>query len=105
MPLLARMLASPLHLEIGAGAVEGVPQLLHDRYISTTGSVLVAVGPSTGDEIWQRLEPRLPGATFRAVHEASLSAATELQVALGERGYDAVVAIGGGILWRRRRQS
>ena len=51
MPLLARMLASPLHLEIGAGAVEGVPQLLHDRYISTTGSVLVAVGPSTGDEI------------------------------------------------------
>ncbi|WP_395656134.1 iron-containing alcohol dehydrogenase family protein [Nocardioides sp.] len=90
------MLASPLHLEIGAGAVEGVPQLLHDRYISTTGSVLVAVGPSTGAEIWERLEPALPGATFHAVHEASLAAATELQAALGERGYDAVVAIGGG---------
>jgi glycerol-1-phosphate dehydrogenase [NAD(P)+] len=96
MPLLARMLASPLHLDIRAGAVDDLPRLLQDRYISTTGSVLVAVGPSTGQEIWDRIEPALPGATVRAVHEASLQAATELQAALGERGYDAVVAIGGG---------
>ena len=96
MPLLARMLASPLHLDIRAGAVDDLPRLLQDRYISTTGSVLVAVGPSTGQEIWDRIKPLLPDATVLAVHSASLAAAAELQSALGERGYDAVVAIGGG---------
>ena len=96
MPLLARMLASPLHLDIRAGAVADLPRLLHDRYISTTGSVLVAVGPSTGEEIWKQIEPLLPDATVLSVQTASLEAAAELQAALGERGYDAVVAIGGG---------
>ena len=96
MPLLARMLASPLHLDIRAGAIDDLPRLLQDRYISTTSSVLVAVGPSTGRDIWARIEPPLPGATVHGVHAASLKAATELQSALGERGYDAVVAIGGG---------
>ena len=96
MPLLARMLASPLHLDIRAGAVDDLPQLLQDRYISTTGNVLVAVGPSTGQEIWSRIEPSLPGAVVHRVQEASIKAATDLQSALGQRGYDAVVAIGGG---------
>ena len=96
MPILARMLASPLHLDIRAGAIEDLPQLLQDRYISAAGSVLIAVGPSTGEEIWQRIAPMLPEATVLSVESASLEAAAELQAALGERGYDAVVAIGGG---------
>lgn len=96
MPLLARMLASPLFLDIRAGAVDDLPALLHERYISTTGSVLVAVGPSTGQSIWERIEASLPGATVFAVKDASLASAGELQAVLGERGYDAVVAIGGG---------
>ncbi|MCW2798293.1 iron-containing alcohol dehydrogenase family protein [Nocardioides sp.] len=96
MPLLARMLASPLFLDIRAGAVDDLPRLLQDRHISTTGNVLVAVGPLTGQDIWTRIEPSLPGATMFSVQEGSLAAAAELQAALGERGYDAVVAIGGG---------
>lgn len=96
MPLLARMLASPLFLDIRAGAVDDLPQLLQDRYISTTGQVLVAVGPRTGEDIWRRIEPQLPGATVFKVESASLAVAADLQAALGERGYDAVVAIGGG---------
>jgi glycerol-1-phosphate dehydrogenase [NAD(P)+] len=90
------MLASPLFLDIRAGAVDDLPRLLQDRYISTTGQVLVAVGPRTGREIWKRIEPSLPGATVFSVESASLAVAGELQAALGERGYDAVVAIGGG---------
>ena len=57
MPLLARMLASPLVVDIRAGAVEQLPALLHQSAVSTTGTVLVAVGPSTGEEIWRRIEP------------------------------------------------
>ena len=48
MPVLARMLASPLFVDIRRGAVADLSDLLHERYISSTGSVLVAVGPSQG---------------------------------------------------------
>ena len=96
MPLLARMLASPLFVDIRSGAVDGLSALLHERLISTTGSVLVAVGPSQGKEIWRRIEPSLPEATVFEVADASLASAGELQQALGRRGYDAVVGIGGG---------
>lgn len=96
MPVLARMLASPLSVDVRAGAVEGLSELLHERYISSTGSILVAVGPSQGEEIWSRISASLPNATVHAVSSASLEAAGELQEALGKRGYDAVVGIGGG---------
>jgi glycerol-1-phosphate dehydrogenase [NAD(P)+] len=96
VPVLARMLASPLFVDIRKGAVEGLSALLHERYISSTGTVLVAVGPSQGKEIWRRIEGSLPDATVFEVKDASLASAGELQAVLGERGYDAVVAIGGG---------
>jgi glycerol-1-phosphate dehydrogenase [NAD(P)+] len=96
VPLLARMLASPLSVDIRRGAVENLSSLLHERYISTTGHVLVAVGASQGEEIWRRIEPSLPEATVFTVNDASLASAGALQAALGERGFDAVVGIGGG---------
>lgn len=96
MPLLGRMLASPLFVEIGSGAVEDLSGLLHDRHISTTGSVLIAVGASQGEDIWRRIAPSLPEATVFRVDDASLASAGALQAALGARGYDAVVGIGGG---------
>jgi glycerol-1-phosphate dehydrogenase [NAD(P)+] len=96
VPVLARMLASPLFVDIRSGAVENLAKLLHERYLSSTGNVLVAVGPTQGREIWRRIEASMPNATVFEVTGASLATAGELQAALGERGYDAVVAIGGG---------
>lgn len=97
MPVLARMLASPLFLDIRAGAVENLATLLNERYLSSTGRVLVAVGSSNGVEIWERIKDSLPQATMFSVDGASLSAASRLQEAIGAGGgYDAVVAIGGG---------
>lgn len=96
MPLLARMVATPLHVDIRQGAVEGLPGILQESRISTTGSVLVAVGRSTGREIWEKVSATMPGADVFYVDGASLATAAELQAALGARGYDAVVGIGGG---------
>ncbi|MDQ3615873.1 MAG: iron-containing alcohol dehydrogenase family protein [Actinomycetota bacterium] len=96
MPLLARMLPSPLFVDIRSGAVEDLSQLLNERYISANGKVLVAVGVSQGEEIWKRIQPSLPHADIFTVDGATLATAGELQAALGARGYDAVVAIGGG---------
>jgi glycerol-1-phosphate dehydrogenase [NAD(P)+] len=96
VPLLSRMLSSPVFLDIRAGAVDTLDALLHDRFISTTGSVLVAVGPSQGEEIWDRIRGSLPEASVFEVADASLASAGQLQAAAGERGYDAIVGIGGG---------
>ena len=96
MPLLARMLPSPLFVDIRSGAVEDLSQLLNERYISANGTVLVAVGASQGEEIWRRIQPSLPNAEVFTVNDASLASAGALQEALAERGYDALVAIGGG---------
>jgi len=96
MPVLARMLASPLFLDIRSGAVDNLAELLHERTISSLGRVLVAVGPSQGEEIWSRISDSMPEASVFAVPDASLASAGDLQQVLGERGYDAVVAIGGG---------
>ncbi len=96
MPLLARMLASPLFVDIRPGAVADLAGLLHRRNISTNGRVLVAVGRGQGEQIWAPLQAELPEADRFVVGGANLAAAGELQAALGAHGYDAVVAIGGG---------
>ncbi len=97
MPVLTRMLPSPLHVDIRSGSVAGLGDLLLDRFISTEGRVLVAVGPSQGTELWKVLEPSLPRAEVIAVSEASLAEAGRVQEALSAgHGFDAVVGIGGG---------
>ncbi len=97
MPVLTRMLPSPLHVDIRSGSVAGLGDLLLDRFISADGRVLVAVGPSQGVEIWRLLEPSLPQAEVIAISEASLVEAGRMQEALSAgRGFDAVVGIGGG---------
>jgi glycerol-1-phosphate dehydrogenase [NAD(P)+] len=90
------MLTSPLFVDIRRGAVDQLAALLNQRNISADGTVLVALGPGQGEQIWERLQPLLPRAERFVVPDATLDTATGLQAALGERSYDAVVAIGGG---------
>ena len=73
MPLLTRMVGTPLTIDIGPGAVEGLAPLLADRRISRGGHVAVVVGPGLGEEIAATLRPRLR-----------------------QGFYDAVVGVGGG---------
>ncbi|MBA2697583.1 MAG: iron-containing alcohol dehydrogenase family protein [Nocardioidaceae bacterium] len=96
MPLLARMLASPLFVDIRPGAVDDLAELFTERRISANGRVLVAVGPGLGQQIWDRVSGALDQADVFTVAGASLAVAGELQSALHERSYDAVVGIGGG---------
>ena len=59
MPLLTRQVGTPLAIDIGPGAVEGLGPLLADRRISSGGHVAVVVGPGLGEEIAATLRPRL----------------------------------------------
>lgn len=96
MPILTRMLPSPLVVEVRRGAVADVAQALRDRHVSGSGAVVVAVGPSQGAAIWESIRDTLPHAVPFEVRDASLATAAELQEAMAGRGYDAVVGIGGG---------
>lgn len=96
MPLLARMLVSPLFIEIRRGAVSRLHEILTERRISAGGRVMVAVGRGQGQQIWERVRPGLPDASVFTVPDASLKSAGDLQQALSDGTYDAVVGIGGG---------
>ncbi|MGH8968519.1 MAG: iron-containing alcohol dehydrogenase family protein [Actinomycetes bacterium] len=96
MPLLARMLLSPLFIDIRAGAVSGLGDLLADRRISADGHVAVAVGPGQGETLVDAIRPTLANADVFTVRGGSLESANALQTELRNKHYDALVGIGGG---------
>ncbi len=96
MPLLARMVACPLTVEVGSGAVATLASLLSDRRISSHGDVAVVVGPGQGEQIVAVVRPALENAGIYSVGGGTLQAALELANALRSESYDAVVGIGGG---------
>ena len=67
MPLLTRMVGTPLTIDIGPGAVTGLAPLLADRRISSGGHVAVVVGPGLGEEIAALLRPQLANAEIWTV--------------------------------------
>ena len=91
------MLAAPMAVEIGPGAVAGLGELLADRRISSGGHVAVAVGPGYGDEIAAVVEPAIENCDIVRVEEGgTLNSALDLADRLRKQFYDAVVGIGGG---------
>jgi glycerol-1-phosphate dehydrogenase [NAD(P)+] len=96
MPLLARMVACPLAVDVRSGAVAGLAGLLSDQRISAHGQVAVVVGPGQGERVVQAVRPALANAEVYPVEGGTLGAAVELAGALRTGSFDAVVGIGGG---------
>jgi glycerol-1-phosphate dehydrogenase [NAD(P)+] len=96
VPLLTRMIGTPLAVDIGSGAVAALAPLLADRRISSGGHVTVAVGPGQGEQIAAILRPQLENADIWMVENGTVEAAMELAKRLRQGFHDAVVAIGGG---------
>jgi glycerol-1-phosphate dehydrogenase [NAD(P)+] len=96
MPVLARMLASPLTLEVRSGAIAALPELLADRRISAGGHVAIAVGPGQAEQVLLSLNGALTNGRVHRVQGGTVEAARELADALSAGSYDAVVGIGGG---------
>jgi glycerol-1-phosphate dehydrogenase [NAD(P)+] len=96
VPLLTRQVGTPLAIDIGPGAVEGLRPLLADRRISSGGDVAVVVGPGLGEEIAATLRPSLENGEIWDVAGGSVQAGAGLAARLRAGFYDAVVGIGGG---------
>jgi glycerol-1-phosphate dehydrogenase [NAD(P)+] len=99
VPLLTRMVGTPLTIDIGPGAVAQLAPLLADRRISSGGHVAVVVGPGLGEEIAAALRPQLANAELwplTAEPGGGIEAASGLARRLRQGFYDAIVGIGGG---------
>ncbi|MET8833979.1 iron-containing alcohol dehydrogenase family protein [Micromonospora sp. NPDC004540] len=96
MPLLARTVLTPLHIDVRRGAVADLAAILADGRISAGGDVAVVVGPGQGEQIAELIRPSLRSADVFTVAGGTLDAADDLGAKLRSRSYDAVVGIGGG---------
>jgi glycerol-1-phosphate dehydrogenase [NAD(P)+] len=96
MPLLARTVMAPLHIEVRRGAIAQLGGILADGRISAGGDVAVVVGPGQGEQIADLIRPSLRSADIFTTTGGTLDAANELGEKLRARSYDAVVGIGGG---------
>jgi glycerol-1-phosphate dehydrogenase [NAD(P)+] len=96
MPLLARSVQTPLHIDVRRGAVTDLGPILADGRISSGGEVAVVVGPGQGERIAELIRPTLRSADVFTTSGGTLDAALELGAKLRSRSYDAVVGIGGG---------
>ena len=96
MPLLARTVLAPLAVEVAAGALARLGDLLVDTRISSGGRVAVALGPGLGPELADRLD--LPDADVHTIKPGTLASARELASRLRGHRVDALVGIGGGRL-------
>jgi glycerol-1-phosphate dehydrogenase [NAD(P)+] len=96
MPLLARTVMTPLHIEVRRGAIAQLGGILADGRISAGGDVAVVVGPGQGERIAELIRPSLGSAEIYTTVGGTLDAANDLAAKLRARSYDAVVGIGGG---------
>jgi glycerol-1-phosphate dehydrogenase [NAD(P)+] len=96
VPLLARTVMTPLHIDVRRGAVADLGPILADQRISAGGDVAVVVGPGQGEKIAELIKPTLDSADLFTVAGGTVDAALALGAELRARSYDAVVGIGGG---------
>ncbi|AGS72965.1 iron-containing alcohol dehydrogenase family protein [Streptomyces collinus] len=96
MPVLTRLIPSPVVVDIRPGALDDLAGVLADQRISQSGRLAVAVSGGSGARLRERLAPSLPGATWYEVGGGTLDDAIRLAGAMKADHYDAVVGLGGG---------
>ena len=96
MPVLTRLIPSPVVVDIRAGALDDLGSVLADERISHSGKLAVAVSGGSGARLRDRVAPSLPGADWFEVGGGTLDDAIKLAGAMKGGHYDAVVGLGGG---------
>jgi glycerol-1-phosphate dehydrogenase [NAD(P)+] len=94
MPLLARMLAAPMFIEVRPGAVAELGGLLADQRIAREGRIAVVVGPGQGESVCADLA--IDAAQVFQASEGTYDAAVDLGQRLRAGTFEAVAGIGGG---------
>lgn len=96
MPVLTRLIPSPVVVDIRPGALNDLTTVLADQRISASGKLAIAISAGSGAKLRERLAPALPGASWYEVGGGTLDDAIKLADAMKSGRYDAVVGLGGG---------
>ncbi|MFI8090086.1 iron-containing alcohol dehydrogenase family protein [Streptomyces sp. NPDC086080] len=96
MPVLTRLIPSPVVVDIRPGALDDLANVLADERISQSGRLAIAVSGGSGARLRERIAPSLPGATWFEVGGGTLDDAVRLAGDMQGGHYDAVVGLGGG---------
>jgi glycerol-1-phosphate dehydrogenase [NAD(P)+] len=97
VPVLTRLIPSPVVVDIRPGALNDLAGVLADQRIcSSSGKLAIAISGGSGAVLRQRLEPSLPTAEWFEVGGGTLDDAIKLADAIKKGRYDAVVGLGGG---------
>ncbi|EST38404.1 dehydrogenase [Streptomycetaceae bacterium MP113-05] len=96
MPVLTRLIPSPVVVDIRPGALDDLAGVLADQRISSSGKLAIAISGGSGAKLRERLAPALPGASWYEVGGGTLDDAIKLADAMKSGHYDAVVGLGGG---------
>ncbi|MFD3521587.1 iron-containing alcohol dehydrogenase family protein [Streptomyces sp. NPDC058653] len=96
MPVLTRLIPSPVVVDITSGAMDDLAGLLADQRISASGRLALAVSGGSGQALREKLAPVLPDADFFLVADGTIDCAVKLADDIKGKRYDAVVGLGGG---------
>ncbi|WP_399931100.1 iron-containing alcohol dehydrogenase family protein [Streptomyces kanamyceticus] len=96
MPVLARMIPSPVATIVRHGALDSILDTLADHRVSTSGRVAAVVSGGSGGALRARVGSLLPEADWFTIHDGTLDSAVRLSGELKSGHYDAVLALGGG---------
>ncbi|MFJ2650160.1 iron-containing alcohol dehydrogenase family protein [Streptomyces sp. NPDC087420] len=96
MPVLTRLIPSPVSVDIRRGAMDDLAGLLADQRISSSGRLAFAISGGSGAALRDKLAPVLPDADWFAVADGTIDSAVRLADGIKGKRYDAVVGLGGG---------
>ncbi|MGW7466567.1 iron-containing alcohol dehydrogenase family protein [Streptomyces xantholiticus] len=96
MPVLTRLIPSPVVVDIRAGALDDLAGILADQRISSSGRLAFAISGGSGQKLREKLAPALPGADWYEVCDGTIDSAVKLADDMKGNRYDAVVGLGGG---------
>ncbi|WP_405719575.1 iron-containing alcohol dehydrogenase family protein [Streptomyces sp. NBC_01537] len=96
MPVLTRLIPSPVVVDIRSGALDDLTEILADQRISSSGRLAVAISAGSGRALRDRLAGALPGADWYEVAGGTIDGAVKLADQMRGKRYDAVVGLGGG---------
>lgn len=96
MPVLTRLIPSPVVVDIRSGAMDQLAGLLADQRISSSGKLAFALSGGSGQALREKLAPLLPDADWYPVADGTIDSAVRLADGIKGKRYDAVVGLGGG---------
>ncbi|WP_077801003.1 iron-containing alcohol dehydrogenase family protein [Streptomyces sp. JHA26] len=97
MPVLTRLIPSPVVVDIRRGALDDLAAILSDERISSSGRLAFAISNGSGRVLRERFGAAFPGAEWFAEADGTIDGAVRLADSIKKAGrYDAVVGIGGG---------